>query len=89
MEEIPLIQPDREPSILIELLFSGTSFNVLVLLFSILLGLLVLLLTRWQSQNTNIPTINSYSWDLSRRRALSEYTDNARELILSGLEKVN
>lgn len=89
MEEIPLIQPDREPSILIELLFSGTSFNVLVLLFSILLGLLVLLLTRWQSQNTNIPTINSYSWDLSRRRALSEYTDNARELILSGFEKVN
>lgn len=89
MEEIPLIQPDREPSILIEFLFSGTSFNVLVLLFSILLGLLVLLLTRWQSQNTNIPTINSYSWDLSRRRALSEYTDNARELILSGFEKVN
>jgi hypothetical protein len=52
--------------------------------FSVLLFIFVLR----RARASVIPTINEYRWDFLRKRALTEYNNNERDLIAAGFTKV-
>jgi ABC-type sugar transport system permease subunit len=54
---------------------------------SAVLGLIVILIWRWSTKST-FPTVNSYSRDITLKRAHSEFMTNARGLIKEGIETV-
>lgn len=68
--------------------FLVKDLSVVYLLPTALLGLLVALAWRRREEPT-IPIVNSYSGDITLKRAQSRFTSDARGLIKEGIEKVS
>lgn len=67
--------------------FLNKDLSVVHILPTVLLGILVILTWRWMRRPA-IPTINSYSGDITLRKAHAEFISNARGLIKEGIRKV-
>lgn len=68
--------------------FLMKDLSILYLLPTALLGFLAVLAWRWRQEPT-IPIVNSYSGDITLKRAQSRFTSDARGLIKEGIEKVS
>ncbi|KOS44158.1 hypothetical protein ACN38_g4890 [Penicillium nordicum] len=68
--------------------FLMKDLSILYLLPTALLGFLAVLAWRWRQEPT-IPIVNSYSGDITLKRAQSRFTSDARGLIKEGIEKFN
>lgn len=67
--------------------FLNKDLSVVHILPTVLLGILVILTWHWMRRPA-MPTINSYSGDITLRKAHAEYISNARGLIKEGIRKV-
>lgn len=68
--------------------FLVKDLSVVYLLPTALLGFLVVLAWR-RREEPAIPTVNSYSGDITLKRAQARFTSDARGLIREGIEKVS
>lgn len=68
--------------------FLDKDYSVSHILITALLGGLIILV--WQcTRKSTIPVINSYTGDMTLKKAHAEFTSNARGLVKEGIQKVS